>query len=200
MADQVGIVPHSSNSRIAECPVCGRVDRTDKASSVVRQNSGTVLVAHAAPSTFETLLGSQLAQPHPPPEPDWAQCATRIALSWILAALIYGAVNLADAFAGFSPPEWIQIAGTVAVIWFGLILPGLRLSRTFQEKTSLPSAGAAWLQAFERWNNLYYCSRDDVCFVEGESESCSPEGLRALLYNSTPASEDITRGLAQNPI
>jgi hypothetical protein len=191
-------VLRSSDSKIPECPICTRGDRTDKASSVVRQNSGTVLIASAAPSSFETQLGSQLARPQEPDEPSWTSTAIHIAFSWLMAAFIFGTVAFIESLASLSAPEGINIAVLVAVIWFGLVTPAIRVVRTLQKKAAFPAAFSAWRRADGRWSNLYYCSRDDVCFIEGENEWRQPEHVQALLYSLRLASVEV-KGLAPNP-
>jgi len=37
-------------------------------------------------------------------------------------------------------------------------------------------------RALAKWNTLYYCYRDDIVFVPGESSFASPEQMHAFLY------------------
>jgi predicted RNA-binding Zn-ribbon protein involved in translation (DUF1610 family) len=41
---------------------------------------------------------------------------------------------------------------------------------------------AAWQKAVQRWNQLYYCARDDCVFVPGENTSASISKMKEYLY------------------
>jgi hypothetical protein len=57
----------------------------------------------------------------------------------------------------------------------------------FRRRTAQGSI-PAWREALARWDNLYYCPRDDVGFVKGSKEWRTPERVRELLYDqSRPA-------------
>ena len=110
------------------------------------------------------------------------------------------ALAFAEELASFSAPAAVSIGVTVALIWLGIVMPAIRLVRTFQAKRAYPAALKLWIRADERWTSTYYCSRDDVCFVEGENEWRQPEDMGVLLYKSAPATGDVGIGLAHNPL
>jgi hypothetical protein len=169
------------------CPACGHADRTDKASSVVRQNSGFVLLGNSMSRTsYETRLGSELSPPPPPDRVNWTGTARRLVLCFILAGAAYGiSVSFADV-ASTPLPSQVRTALLVAFFGFGMVLPLLMLLRNLLVYRGLPRKAARWRAARDRWNKLYYCSRDDTCFVSGESECCPPEEVAALLYRAAP--------------
>lgn len=39
-----------------------------------------------------------------------------------------------------------------------------------------------WHTAMKRWNNLYYCKRDDVVFILGQNSSIPADSMMDLLY------------------
>ncbi len=41
---------------------------------------------------------------------------------------------------------------------------------------------SAWKEAMERWNQLYYCARDDCVFIPGEKTSASISKMKEYLY------------------
>ncbi len=41
---------------------------------------------------------------------------------------------------------------------------------------------STWERAMERWNQLYYCARDDCVFVPGENTSASTSKMKEYLY------------------
>lgn len=44
------------------------------------------------------------------------------------------------------------------------------------------SAFSADMLAKARYDQLYYCHRDDIVFIPGQTQSVSPEGMHGLLY------------------
>jgi hypothetical protein len=42
-----------------------------------------------------------------------------------------------------------------------------------------------WQRALHRWDQCYYCGRDGVVFIRGESNAVSPEMMPTILYQST---------------
>jgi hypothetical protein len=157
-------------------------------------------VANAAPSSFQTVLGSQLTKPRRPAEPSWAAAVSRIAVHWVMSAVIYAIPILVEELAGLTPPDAVSTAITVAVVWLGIVMPALTLIRTFRAKSAFPDALEEWQSAQERWHRLYYCTRDDVCFVEGENECRPPEDVKGLIYGAVANSGQSTVDLARMPL
>ena len=40
----------------------------------------------------------------------------------------------------------------------------------------------AWDKVMDRYNNLYYCQRDDVVFIPGETKSAPVNRMKDLLF------------------
>jgi hypothetical protein len=183
------------------CPNCGHADRTDKASSVVRQNSGFVLLGNSMTRTsYETRLGAELSPPPSPARVNWLGVARGVLFSLVLAGAAYGIGVLVPDLTNSSLPQAARLALGIALLGFGVVLPLAMLARAMWLFRVYPGKAASWRAARDRWNRLYYCSRDDTCFVAGESECCPPEDVAGLLYKVPPASVAERPDLVSVPV
>jgi hypothetical protein len=176
------------------CPACGMSEGVEKASAVLRRNSGQFSTERSS-YQFRSLLAIQLSPPEAPRQPSWQGFAVKIATNLALALLIGAAVYLVNRIA-VDVPQVVEIGCAVLVIWFGLITP-LKAAVDFIEgRKSIQETFGDWLDARERWSNLYYCSRDDIGFIRGESEYRLPENVSELLYVAVARSAPVARPIA----
>jgi hypothetical protein len=189
------VVPHGAHR--VRCPVCSRADKSEKASSLVRQNSGTVVLGNGAVCSFTTGLGNQLIRPRKPRTARWPDAAKRTIGSLSLAAAVFGVVK---ALGDKAVPDAANLAVVVAIALFGVVVPVYILIRAFLTHRSYGSRVERWRRADARWQLLYYCSRDDVCFIDGEDETSPPEAVNELLYIRAPATPSPGAELVQVPV
>jgi hypothetical protein len=65
-----------------------------------------------------------------------------------------------------------------ALIIFRKILKNEKTRVTIWKNVDIPS----WQNAMKRWDRLYYCSRDDIVFILGESKVVPVREMTTLLY------------------
>jgi hypothetical protein len=175
------------------CPVCGVAGHVEKVSSLVRRNSGTVVIGGAAYPYFSN-LGSSLALP---PRPEgrsvahavgWALVSAAIAVLGVLVIGLLGDQHLAELDAGY-----LHDARRVVVYGFAIAIPGFLLLRAGITALNAHRQSPKWVGLYNQWSRLYYCSNDDMIFFRGESRSASPEDMLAFL-------NDTDSGIAAVPI
>jgi hypothetical protein len=166
------------------CPVCRRNDRTDKASSVVRRETGQVIaVGSGGIFAFHTALSRALAPPEQPRTQPWPERLRQIGLAWAGLAVVYIVFLIVTAEGLVDPSSTLVTrVAVIAVGWFGIIGPAWSSWRLYLAKQKEIRDLPLWSQARERWWRLYYCSRDDVVFVADEDRAESPDQVLDLLY------------------
>ncbi len=70
--------------------------------------------------------------------------------------------------------------GVPSIVLFVLSLRWRR--KLNQEKRQAADQVPLWEQALERWNQVYYCARDDIVFDPATGEWCSPAHFHEFLY------------------
>ncbi len=123
-------------------------------------------------------------------------------LSVIILALLSSRISVPDnwVFGLICLFGWALLASVLFVteLYVGAILLGWRrwlalflgMDERYQEarkQAERDYQGALrlymkWPEAIRLWNNLYYCSRDDIVFVPGKDGFASPEQLHIFLY------------------
>ena len=92
---------------------------------------------------------------------------------WLIGFLIFGEVDL----------NVVLTAGlTIGVSIYFVYL------RRIYKSTEYPTLKAAWDNAMERWNRLYYCNRDDIVFDPETNETCSKKDLKQFVYETQEGS------------
>jgi hypothetical protein len=85
-------------------------------------------------------------------------------------------------------PTLCAIGGGVALlVWLGMKvkarftrdLESYRAKRAVFERDEVPR----WRRARERWEQLYYCMRDETVFLPGENRAVKADDLQKYLYN-----------------
>jgi hypothetical protein len=82
------------------------------------------------------------------------------------------------------------LAGLVGGIIIGLPLmllaqPSQEQKLAYQEQLRIHEQHLAkWKRASERWEQMYYCYRDDVVFIPGESETIHPSNTVQFCYQN----------------
>lgn len=176
---------------LPECPVCRQGDRVEKASSIVRRNSGQAFIGDSLVSyRFTNTIATDFATPAQPSAPTWGGTVARIlaslAMVGLIAAIYYGATELGEV----NLPRGVEIALAALALWFGVLLPIKMTAETVYRRKSAELSYPAWHEATARWEMLYYCVRDDVGFVKGSKDWRSPERVSELLFPESTAPVD----------
>ena len=174
----------------ARCPVCREPDRIEKASSIVRQTSGQVVLPRSRRATdFTTDLSEALRLPPRFKPVSAVHTVASIVLSLGIMAAIVGLAELLEWQSLFEAPQRVLgVMKLTAVPWFGVLIPVIAAWRYLRDRQMARQAQSEWDWAHNRWESTYYCFRDDVIFVPGESGVEAPERmLEFLRYAPSPA-------------
>lgn len=175
------------------CPQCGQIDSVSKVSALV--SSGTA-------SYSRTNLASRLSPPSEPVYEDPRSgsgcsigCFAMLPLFClgIFIFLIYGYSTLTPQDKADTPPSnLLLLLGTPGLIGLiSLIILIAILVRNSNEvkekKEAFASAHPRWQRARSLWNEVYYCSRNDIVFLlpsrPGERKVYAPASeMERLLY------------------
>jgi hypothetical protein len=100
-----------------------------------------------------------------------------------VAAVLYVALTYIPDLAGVTVPSQVRTAVHVLIGWFGVGWPLLMLAKAYRRGSIYVREEPRWQVARERWDRLFYCARDDSCFLAGESEHASPPFVSDLLFD-----------------
>jgi hypothetical protein len=149
-------------------------------------------------SVSRSALATKLSPPKKPTKPSGYGCAGALLMTRMGLALV-GSVLLLALFVCTYPFLMSLYQQNnlvfVAAIGVGLALIGLivlwvfragwRDTRSTREgRTSYEPRLQAWEQAYARWQQLYYCERDDGVFIPDHGTFISAEKMGAYLYSA----------------
>ena len=181
------------------CPECHRNDRAEKVSAIV--NRDTVQISGSSQSTstyvdrngytrhetsdnpFSGVQQSNLAARLSPPAKPEARGACLRYLLYLPVLLLGGACFAMLTVAG--PSQSGKTMAGVGMLVVILLLVWITLSiRNVNRKAKEKQAQEMfrWNKAVSRWEQLYYCHRDDVLFVPGQSETIPVQSMLDYLY------------------
>ena len=181
-------------AKIIVCPECGKDDMVHKVSAIY--DSGFVTVQNNSPLvpygvvdrtlTNITPLAQKLA---PPPKPTLSGFATISPVVILIIALVIGLVLFCVLFpsvawgsggSGGSGAEYI-FECLIFILMMAIIgIPwGIYVAKKQKE---LQPQIAMWEKAISKWQQLYYCSRNDCVFNPDTGKSVPPNRISALIY------------------
>lgn len=176
---------------LPECPVCHQGDRIEKASSVVRRNSGQAFIGDSLVSyRFTSSIAVDFAAPVAPSAPTWVSTILRILASFTVVGLIAAGYYVATEVGDLKVPGAVEIALVGATVWFGLLAPIKMAAETAYRRKTARHNLPAWREATARWDSLYYCVRDDVGFVKGSSDWRTPDRVHEILFPRTRTADE----------
>jgi len=148
-------------------------------------------------TTQISTLAQKLRMPNPPLNP-YAKGNTSIWSFLVYALTVFSIAQfLADIFQLIIDPDyagnsnlWINLMTVIILVALSYFLYGLHkeqrgLLQTYDKHLNhilLPR----WERAKKRWNNAYYCARDDIVFVHGESTYVNSDQFSKWLIDTTP--------------
>jgi hypothetical protein len=179
------------------CPVCKLADQVEKVSTLylveieLQRQKGSVWLSDKNSHAVELLRARQLAQPGfeplrrklaPPSSgkqttirpihPDLAV----LAFSLITPVFLYGILTT-------QPGSTLPVL-TVLALFYGLYTWQRRrlIGRFEGEQARQKRATERTAQAVERWMKLYYCAREELVFVPGNSTFVPVDQMMGLLF------------------
>lgn len=148
-------------------------------------------------STQTSTLAQKLRMPDPPSNP-YAKERNSIWRFFIYAAAVYSTLQfvatiiqlIIDPNYGGKSELWSSFFTVIILIAWSFFLfdqhkKKRKLLQDYDDQLNsilLPR----WERAKNRWNNAYYCSRDDLIFVSGEEASVSMNEFSNWIIDSTP--------------
>lgn len=195
------------------CPKCGRADAIRKVTSIVREGithtdstrlgmsisgDNTQFSTGIGNAVSRTGLASILASPKKPVQPSqdgWSGIFPKF--HWncagsILGLMICGAVGSfpllfttyrENPLLIFVPVIIILCAAAIMIRWAWL--SSRRETRKLREaEAQYPLQVEAWKHALERWEQLYYCQRDDGVFIPAQTQLIPVNQMQAFLYSA----------------
>ncbi len=197
-------MPQSSQAII--CPICGKTDDIRKISTIVTQGTSPY-----SRSNYQITAQNLLTHYLQPPSPPRLKSSGVISWSFILALLLLVCILSVIGFIALGvligwvdgsttsslligvvdtyPVELIfrMLLGMEIMVILALLLHAYRGAIRKAKQASLQQENnerhGRWKQAMDRWNNMYYCYRDDVVFLPGHSQKyAQPAYMSTLLY------------------
>jgi hypothetical protein len=160
-----------------KCPKCRQIDMVQKVSTLY---DGGISKAQyqAREAVIQTAISKKLAppsKPTPPSNDDWR------------LAFFVGAIGLFALFvitpAIVNPNERSQgLMVSLGIVGFAVLLVILAVTTTGKAKRQFESDISKWYRAMKIWNELYYCARDDVVFIPGESHVIPAYQMTSFLW------------------
>jgi hypothetical protein len=183
-----------------EVPVRVDLGGNDFYASVPRQGSSQTALARQlafpSDSVFKNIKDTYIAEAKkeipnkfPPPKYNFGAVLYISRTLLTLPIVIYGAYGAIIGnlkIAGLSLLFLVGLWGLVYLVGF-LVRP--QYYKKWLDKYNLEIAKADYdagrmdLKAFDRWDRMYYCSRDDVLFIPGEARTASPIDMLNFLLN-----------------
>jgi hypothetical protein len=162
------------------CPECEKDDMIHKVSAVYSGGFSTVqnnspLVAYGAePSTVTAItpLAKKLAPPVQPKEPGQTGCGT------VIIGSILGIV------AGFFCQLIFRSETYGTIVAVGIFIGAIMLSQRdiLKKQKEYKALMPIWKQRKAKWDELYYCTRNDCVFYPNKGKAVSPDRMNELIY------------------
>jgi hypothetical protein len=187
----------SSNQQVV-CPKCQRSDNIQKVTAIVTQgtkviverggididtNYGMDVIPLTYSSVARSNLARKLAAPEKPLQTRSHSCVAALFITRLGVTLVVSVILVALFFCSFpflaatyaqNNALFIGILiagfGIIGLLLLSSIRAGWRQARSTSEQRNFYDARVqAWEDSYERWQQLYYCFRDDGVFLPGQS-------------------------------
>lgn len=151
----------------ARCPRCGRNDQVRIVSAMVRE---------------QTALASQLTSPEEPDtgrRPNIGIVTVTLFVSTLIFAYLF--VVLLSTTSKTNNLGFAFVIPLLMSIFFGFLF-GVERRSARALALRQQELRARWERAMARWQELYYCARDDRVFIPGEHQAVPVAQMHDLLY------------------
>jgi DNA-directed RNA polymerase subunit RPC12/RpoP len=187
----------------ARCPKCGRNDEVKKIVSIVNSQTQTLNGTTIQPDQYQdkdghwhsgtsrvafngtqmSVLAERLSPlPQPKIESVW-NCSGGLFLILMVISIAYGG-------SGIAMNVWV--IPSIGAFFLALLFLSLAIKYTRannqQRKTreeELPTLMEGWRKSMQKWEQLYYCLRDDCIFDPAENNAFSPDRLHEYLKQNS---------------
>ena len=158
------------------CPICGHVDMVQKV-SIIAENDVIQREGIYGTNTEPSPLAASLAHPEKPTRRSSAGCGLVIGILLVL----FGGVGFVCADNPAERPFLLHI------LVLGLPILIIGISVDDKHKKEYQHLLAQWPKAEARWNQLYYCRRDDVLFnpFDREAGPVPVSNMRQYLFSDS---------------
>lgn len=175
----------------ARCPLCGRNDKVEKVSGIVARDTPNMSNGNIP----TTALAQALMPPSPPPSPPApGSSAYKAAFKSCREATWAGIIMLIVSFLFFASGKegFFFILTGILGMGGGVFLIFWSRRKRAKLKKEFNVLWAKWrasMEAYqaakERWERMYYCSRDDAVFIPGEDLALPPSRISEILSRRT---------------
>lgn len=213
--ENVGSLTPPARENVNTCPRCMRNDQVMKVSAIlssqVHQTEGTTQVSDVSSdykgrvySTTRTVpthatqmseLARKLSMPDLPTNPYVSGCLSYlrfivylVAAFFIFAAIVFLTTPYEFNYTG----QFIVEIGGPALVFTALSIylhkrqVSIRKKKNDFENELRNMIIPKWERAQKRWNNAYYCSRDDLVFINDENASVDADQFSTWLIQTAP--------------
>lgn len=206
-----------------KCPVCKELDTVQKVSSVVSSGKATANISGPFGAlSYNDGVGiiggytfskgniiSQIAKELSLPEHPSEERKINV-MQWKTLMIIFG---VPGAFVGGTLVLWsfgfLFLEGKPLISLFFLAFGGILLSAFLKGIRKLERVESGtdsdyearkqiWKAVEKIWNQLYYCSRDDVIFDPENGQFCKPDGIEQFLHSLSSKSGALPQVLNLN--
>lgn len=172
------------------CPMCGQVDRVEKVSAIVGAGTSSGLYGGHTSSiglmagVSQTALSQKLSPPSRPVYDSPWGTGTKVSIGILIVMAGMDIIFTATANPPESASQLLSSLFFLLLFLVPLILIISSKSRTAQRrKAQYDAAIPIYTAAYKKWNELYYCGRNDVVFILGQARTCVPASeMSQLLY------------------
>ncbi len=203
------IIQEQSDNNLSQtrCPLCNKDDQALKVTSIIQRDTQRINGQVPVTSTYSDGDGrlrsstdwsrfsatsiSDLAKNLTPPDKPALGCFRGLQFPdsscLTIASAIMAVVLISFGFAMIGEGSDIGsiAAGFIGGILFIGIFIGSRKFNKWQSKRAeeaIKPEMDRWNYAMDRWNKLYYCSRDDCLYIPGEKGSVPIGSMESILY------------------
>jgi hypothetical protein len=184
-----------------KCPKCGQIDMVQKVSALY--GSGISVGEYGGPSigvatpvgsgrpslvtgstrlsgVSQTALSAKLA---PPAKPTYKTPGGWL-LTGFIVLLVVGIIgsSISVMVAGTAEDRLEAIIVEPVALGIVIVLLWWRNREGSKRRRKFEQEMAMWKEAIGKWNQLYYCARDDGVFIPGQNRFVSVDQMTALLY------------------
>jgi hypothetical protein len=174
------------------CPQCGKDDKIQKVSAVYSGGFSTAannspLVAYGVEQRTITTITPLAQRLTPPAKPKLTGCAATSPVAILIVAVVLSLVLFCVLFPSLAW-ESSGNSGWANCIFFALVFTlmmaiGIPIGiYSVKKQKELQPQIAMWEKAIQKWNEIYYCWRDDTLFDPSSGKSVPSNMMNTLLY------------------
>ena len=177
-----------------DCPKCHRIDNVSKVSAILQGGTHQINGQIPMPTTYDSdgwSTGTSYKSYHATQQSSLASRLTppskpSLGVDWLfglfLATVIFFGPQVCMSLFAFAPSSWadkpITFLSRILIFVAGFAMAVFPVGAFFLWQKNKKTKDAKdlekiklWERSIRRWEQLYYCSRDDCIFVPGENSA-----------------------------